>query len=137
VFFGDTTRLAALAHITSTCPEVAPIGWRLYTAYAVPVPAIGAYDEERELQITMDELGDQLSNFDDAIVMRKRVIKGDWPALRTASGREPPIDTPIPNLWNVGDGVREYGDGGMQACATTGRIVAERLLREIPARTAA
>jgi phytoene desaturase len=131
VFFGDTSRLAALAHVTSTCPEVAPIGWRLYTAYGVPVPAMGAYDAEAEIAQTLRELREQLSNFDDAKVMRTRLISGDWPAMRTACGLEAPMDTPFPNVWNVGDGVREYADGGMQASATTGRIVAERLLAQL------
>jgi hypothetical protein len=35
-------------------------------------------------------------------------------------------DTPLANLWNVGDSVLMPGDGGTQACAETGRLAAER-----------
>jgi phytoene dehydrogenase-like protein len=128
VFFADTTRLSALGHYTSTCPEVAPPGWRLYVAYAVPVPALGPFDEESEVAHTLAELRDECSGFDQARVLRTRVLSGDWPAQRAVAGREAPMETPLANVFNVGDGVRQYGDGGMQACAVTGRIVADRLL---------
>ena len=53
---------------------------------------------------------------------------GDWPAQRSVAGLDLPQETPIPNLYNVGDGVREYASGGVQACAETGKLVAERIL---------
>jgi phytoene desaturase len=128
VFFADTTRLSAIAHLTSSCPEVAPVGQRLYVAYAVPVPALGRYDAEAEIAHTLRELGEQLTGFDRARVLRVRLVEGDWPAQRAAAGREMPMQTPIPNVINVGDGVRMYGDGGTQACAVTGGLAADRLL---------
>ena len=39
-----------------------------------------------------------------------------------------PRNTPLDNLWNVGDGVKEYGDGGTQACAVTAKLVVEEIL---------
>ena len=57
-----------------------------------------------------------------------RVMRGDWPAQRSVAGLDLPQETPIPNLYNVGDGVREYASGGVQACAETGKLVAERIL---------
>jgi phytoene dehydrogenase-like protein len=128
VFFADTTRLSALGHYTSTCPEVAPPGWRLYVAYGVPVPALGPFDAETEVAHTLAELRAECSGFDQARVLRTRVLTGDWPAQRAIAGREAPMETPLENVFNVGDGVRHYGDGGMQACAVTGRLVADRLL---------
>jgi phytoene dehydrogenase-like protein len=136
VFFATTDRLAAVGHLTATCPEVAPPGWRLYVAYAAPVPALGPYDEQAELQATMRELHEQLAGFDRARVLRTRVISGDWPAMRTVAGRELPQATPIPNLHNVGDGVRDYGDGGMQSCAVTAIAVTDRVLAERSVRSA-
>ena len=55
-------------------------------------------------------------------------VRGDWPAQRSIAGLDLPQETPIPNLYNVGDGVREYASGGVQACAETGKLVAERIL---------
>ena len=52
-------------------------------------------------------------------------MSGDWPAARTCPGYNMPQETPIANLWNVGDSVIAYGDGGTQACAETGKKAAE------------
>jgi phytoene dehydrogenase-like protein len=128
MFFATTDRLAAIGHLTSTCPEVAPDGWRLYVAYAAPVPALSPFDEAAEVQATMRELREQLTEFDRAKVLRTRVIGGDWPAMRTVAGRELPQATPIANVHNVGDGVRGYGDGGMQSCAVTAITVSDQVL---------
>jgi hypothetical protein len=37
-------------------------------------------------------------------------------------------ETPLANLWHVGDAVKDYGDGGTQACAFTARLAAEKVL---------
>jgi len=136
VFFATTDRVAAIGHLTASATDVAPPGWRLYVVYAVPVPALGPYDEEAEVAATMAELREQLTDFDSARVLRTRVFRDDWPAQRTVAGRELPMQTPLANVVNVGDGVRDYGDGGMQACAVTGSRAADLLLARLitPAR---
>jgi phytoene desaturase len=40
--------------------------------------------------------------------------------------------TPIPNLWNVGDGVKEYANGGTTACAETAQLVVDRITAAFP-----
>jgi phytoene desaturase len=130
VFFADTTRLSAIAHLTSCCPEVAPPGWYLYVAYSVPVPALGAFDGQAEIDVTLAELAAQLPGWSEARVLRVRLVSGDWPAQRSVAGREAPIETPIENLYNVGDGVRQYADAGTQSCAVTADLVSRRLANE-------
>jgi hypothetical protein len=44
-----------------------------------------------------------------------------------------PSQTPIPNLWNVADAVKEYGNGGTTACAETAALVVNRLTQRYPA----
>jgi hypothetical protein len=92
------------------------------------VPALSAYDEQAEIATTLRELEQEMPPMAGARVLRVRMVKDDWPAQRAASGREAPMQTPIANVINVGDGVRLYGDGGTQACALTGRIAADRVL---------
>jgi phytoene desaturase len=53
-------------------------------------------------------------------------MRDEWPAQRSCSGFDMPQDTPLQNLWNVGDAVKDYGDGGTQACAYTGREAAKK-----------
>ena len=51
----------------------------------------------------------------------------EWPAQRSYAGYDMSQDTPFRNLWNVGDGVKDYGDGGTQACALTAKFAAEKI----------
>lgn len=129
VTFGITRRLCNMANLTATCPELAPQGWNLYVAYGVPVPAVGDFDEDEEVALTLADLRDQIRRFDErARILSVRVMRGDWPAQRSIAGRDLPRETPIANLWNVGDGVREYADGGVQACAESARLAVDAVL---------
>jgi hypothetical protein len=129
VTFGITRRLCNMANLTATCPELAPPGWNLYVAYGVPVPAVGDFDEEEEVALTLQDLRDQIKGFDGkARILSVRVMRGEWPAQRSVAGLDLPRETSLANLWNVGDGVREYADGGIQACAESARLAVEAVL---------
>ena len=133
VTFGKTRRLCNLGELTATCPELAPAGWYLYVAYAVPIPAIGDFDEATEIEASLQDLRDEFPGFAKAKMLSVRVMRGDWPAQRSCAGFDMPQDTPLPNLWHVGDAVKDYGDGGTQACAYTGREAALRALKLLDA----
>jgi phytoene dehydrogenase-like protein len=129
VTFGVTRRLCNMANLTATCPELAPAGWHLYVAYGVPKPAIGDFDERAEIDATLDDLRDEFPGFDsNAEIVSLKVMRGEWPAQRSIAGLDLPRETPLENLWNVGDGVRTYGSGGVQACAETAKLVVEEAL---------
>jgi phytoene dehydrogenase-like protein len=129
ITFGITRRLCNMANLTATCPELSPDGRHLYVAYGVPVPAIGEFDEDAEVAATLEDLRDNFPGFDArARILSIRVMRGEWPAQRSIAGLDLPRETGLENLWNVGDGVREYANGGIQACAETGKLVVERIL---------
>ncbi len=128
VTFGKTRRLCNMGELTATCPELAPPGWYQYVAYAVPRPAIGDFDEKAEIDESLADLRDLFPGFKDAKMLSVRVMKGDWPAQRSCAGFDMPQDTPLANLWHVGDAVKDYGEGGTQACAQTGREAAHKAL---------
>ena len=127
ITFGRTRRLCNMGELTATCPELAPDGWYQYVAYGVPRPALADFDEEKEIEHTLQDLRDEFPGFSDAKMLSVRVMRGDWPAQRSCAGFDMPQDTPIENLWQVGDGVKDYGDGGTQACALTAKWAAERV----------
>jgi len=54
---------------------------------------------------------------------QRSVVDGgaDAPAIREC-------ETGIEGLWCVGDAVKEYGNGGTQACAETAKIVTDAIL---------
>ncbi len=128
ITFGKTRRLCNMGELTATCPELAPAGWYQYVAYAVPKPAIGNFDADAEIEASLQDLRDIFPGFASAKMLSVRVMRGDWPAQRSCSGFDMSQDTPLANLWHVGDAVKDYGDGGTQACAFTGREASQKAL---------
>jgi phytoene desaturase len=128
ITFGRTRRLCNMGELTATCPELAPAGWYQYVAYAVPKPAIGDFDEKSEVEASLQDLRDEFPAFDQAKMLSIRVMRGDWPAQRSCAGYDMRQDTPLKNLWHVGDAVKDYGDGGTQACAYTARVASQRAM---------
>jgi len=128
ITFANTERLCNLGELTATCPEMAPPGWHLYVAYVVPKPALGDFDEKAETELGLQDLRNEFPGFDGAKILSIRVMRGEWPAQRSCAGFDLPQETPVPNLWNVGDAVKDYGGGGTQACMETGREAAHKAL---------
>jgi len=134
VTFGKTRRLCNMANLSATCPELAPPGWNLYVAYAVPVPALGDFDSDAEVALALEDLREQFPNFGQAKILSIRVMRDDWPAQRSCAGYDLPRETGIEGLWCVGDAVKQYGNGGTQACAETAKLVSDTILsrRRVP-----
>ena len=135
VTFGRTERLCNMGELTATCPELAPPGWRQYVAYAVPKPAIGDFDEKAEVEAALSDLRALFPGFAVAKMLSVRVMRGEWPAQRACAGFDLPQDTPLANLWHVGDAVKDYGDGGTQACAFNAREATRKALARLDAQT--
>lgn len=131
--FAKSRRLAYIANFTELCPEMAPDGWNLYVGGAIPEPSVGEFDADSEVELVMADLADAIPNFDTRTkVLSVNVTRGGWPPQRAVAGFDLPNTTPIDGLWNVGDGVKEYANGGTTACAETAKIVAERVFEEFP-----
>lgn len=131
--FAKTRRLAYMANFTDICPEMAPEGWHLYVATAVPSPAIGDFDAESETDLLYADIHDVIPDFDTrARVLSVEVTRDDWPPQRAVAGFDLYHTTPIANLWNVGDGVKEYGNGGTTACAETAQLVTAEIVAKYP-----
>jgi phytoene desaturase len=125
--FAKTRRMCYVANFTATCPEMAPEGWHLYNGTSVPVPATGGFDEAEEIALLHEDLHEQIPGFADARVLSTSVWRDGWPPQRAVAGFDLPHTTPIANLWNVGDAVKEYANGGTTACAETAAMVVEEL----------
>ena len=128
ITIANTERLCNLWELTATCPEMAPPGWYLYVAYVVPKPALGDFDEKAETELGLQDLRNEFPDFDGARILSIRVMRDEWPAQRSCAGFDLPQETPVSNLWNVGDAVKDYGGGGTQACIDTGREAAHKAL---------
>ena len=60
------------------------------------------------------------------------ITRDGWPPQRAVAGFDLPNTTPIRNLWNVGDGVKEYANGGTTACAETAKLVVQQIAERYP-----
>jgi phytoene dehydrogenase-like protein len=132
--FARTRRLCYVANFTGTCPEMAPAGWHLYAGTSVPQPSVGQFDDTAETDLLLDDLREQIPGFGQARILSTVITRDGWPPQRAVAGSDLPNTTPIPNLWNVGDGVKEYANGGTTACAETAKLVVEQIARQYPAR---
>jgi phytoene desaturase len=126
--FAKSRRLAYVSNFTDVCPEMAPEGWNLYVGTAVPKPSVGDFDEDSETELLLADLRDEIDNFDQrARILNIAVTRDGWPPQRAVAGFDLPHDTPFTGLWNVGDGVKEYANGGTTACAETAQLVVEEI----------
>lgn len=130
--FAKSRRLAYMANFTDLCPEMAPPGWNLYAATAVPRPAVGDFDNDAELALLWKDIREHIPDFDaKARVLSVVITRDAWPPQRAVAGFDLTPETPLPNLWNLGDGVKEYANGGTTACAETSKLVVERVLERL------
>jgi phytoene desaturase len=126
--FAKSRRLAYVANFTDLCPEMAPAGWNLYVGTAVPKPSVGDFDEKAETELLLADLRDEIAGFDErARILNIAVTRDGWPPQRAVAGFDLPRDTPFEGLWNVGDAVKEYANGGTTACAETAQLVADQI----------
>jgi phytoene dehydrogenase-like protein len=126
--FATSRRLAYIANFTDSCPEMAPEGWNLYVGTGVPKPSVGHFDEEAEYALLLEDLRETIPGFDErARILSQVTTKDGWPPQRAVAGFDMSHDTPIAGLWNVGDAVKEYANGGTTACAETAEIVAGKI----------
>lgn len=134
--FASTRRLAYIASFADVCPEMSQPGWNLYAGTAVPSPAVGDFDEAAETQLLLEDLRSVIDGFDDqARILSTVVTRDDWPPQRAVAGFDLPRQTPVRGLWNVGDAVKEYANGGTTACAETAELVVEEIVASIRPRS--
>lgn len=126
--FAKSRRLAYIANFTDLCPEMAPEGWNLYVGTAVPEPAVGDFDEAAETELLFEDLREHVPGFDQrARILSTTITRDGWPPQRAVAGYDLPHTTPLAGLWNVGDAVKEYANGGTTACAETAEIVVDEI----------
>lgn len=126
--FGNTRNLIYLEIPSLISPRVSPPGRFLHTAYGAPADAANA-DLKAELQNTLDELD---ANFPGRLDGAKFLVtarhSGQSPGMHRWAGHMMPVSTPIPNLYNVGDGCTPPGTIGTEGAAGSAREVAKLIL---------
>ena len=130
-----TQRLMGVSEMTLLCPQLAPPGKHLYVAYAAPPSTLEPCDFRREADLIMQDLSDNIPGFDKyGEVLHMACFRGDWPIMRNLpylGYSAIPRKTPVDNLYNVGDGVGPFWDGGSGGPARAARVVADDIKARI------
>ncbi|MFQ5825968.1 MAG: phytoene desaturase family protein [Dehalococcoidia bacterium] len=127
----DARRVFCLMQYSTYCPEMAPKGKHLLEAAAFLTSAEPPYDLDKEIELCLQDLRDNIPNFDKyGQVLRVNCYHGYWGLMRTWAGyTNLPVVTPIEGLYNAGDNVAPSGWWGSSAAVKSGRMVAEDIIR--------
>lgn len=129
-----TPQLSYAANFSAPELKRCPTGWNLYIAACTPRPTtFGEFDLDREVDLLKRDVKSLFPGFEQhARILDVDVTAHDWPAQRAVTGFDFPNQTPIANLWDVGDGTKPWGDAGTASCAETAKIVVEDILARYP-----
>ncbi|NQT72726.1 MAG: NAD(P)/FAD-dependent oxidoreductase [Chloroflexi bacterium] len=128
----DTRRKVSWSVPTMMWPEHAPNGKHLLHGFAVPRSTLD-YDPKEEHDIFMQDLMDVFPDFKKCggQLLLRRNFCGEWPCTRAWQGYDVTQETPIENLYNVGDGAKPEGWIVGSGAAESGRIVARKIMERI------
>jgi phytoene desaturase len=132
LFTPDAQRTEAWSPTSLFWPEDAPDGKHVIEGYAVPLSS-DRFDPREEYEVFQQDLKETFPLFEECggQVLLARRFCGDWPVNRCFQGYDPPQETPVALLYNVGDGVKPSGWVGASGAAASGRWVAEDVKRKV------
>ena len=126
--FGNNKNLIYLEIPSLISPRLAPEGKYLHTAYGAPRDATNA-DLKADMQTTLAELK---SNFPGQLEGAEYLVRarhhGQSPGMHRWAGHMLPVETSIPNLFNVGDGSTTPGTIGTEGAASSAREAVRQIL---------
>ncbi len=132
-----TRRLAAVLPMTSSCPELAPPGQHLLFVSGVPETFEVQSIPEVEQELLLLDLKEQFPLFEKhgrVLKMAHKGIDDELPGERTGVDRMMTVETPLSNVYNVGDAVCSSGLVGTLGSAESGKRVAEIIRKRFKAR---
>jgi phytoene desaturase len=132
--FGNTRNLIYLEIPSIISPRLAPAGQFLHTAYGAPADAARP-DLKTEAANALKELED---NFPGALEGARFLVRarhaGASPGMHRWPGFMMPVETPVQNLFNVGDGATPPGTIGTEGAAASAKAAVEMILAQSRAR---
>ncbi|MFX0188598.1 MAG: phytoene desaturase family protein [Candidatus Hodarchaeota archaeon] len=121
-------RIKTVIPISNICPELVPPGQHLIYTSAKHETTLHPMDVKYEIQQIKRDIKEFYPDFEKYgrfIKMRACGIINEWPEGRTWLGYGMPLETPIPNLFNVGDSCVAPGLIGTPGSVESGYRVAD------------
>lgn len=123
-------RITSVVPMTNISPQLAPPGQHLTFCFGGPQTSEVHMDPEVEQAQCLKDIKEHFPLFEKQgriLRMWSKDIDDDLPEMRTRVGLGMPVETPIGNLYNVGDGCPAFGYTGSNAAAESGKRVAETI----------
>lgn len=123
-------RIVTAVPMTAHCPDLAPKGQHMMVVWGTPASCLHHVNKEEEAKANLEDIREVFTDFDKhgrILRMDVRDIDDDFPALRSWMGYDMPQQTPIPNLYHVGDAVKPFGWEGLAACTKGARLIADEV----------
>jgi len=127
-------RITSVVPLSNISPHFAPPGQYLTFCFCGPLTNEVHMSPESEKEQILLDLKEQFPLFEKHGRVLKMVYKDvddDLPEMRARCGEGLPTDTPITNLYNVGDGCSTYGYSGSNLATASGKRVAEAIRSSI------
>ncbi len=115
-------RITSTIPLSSVSPQLAPPGQHLLFAFGSPVSCEVHMDKEVEQDQILRDLKEQFPLFEKhgrILKFDSRDIDDDLPEMRARVGEGMSVETPVKNLYNVGDACPTMGYTGSNAAAET------------------
>ncbi|MFX1445646.1 MAG: phytoene desaturase family protein [Promethearchaeota archaeon] len=121
-------RIKTVIPISNICPELVPPGQHLFYTSAKSESTLHPMDVKYEMQQVKRDIREFYPDFEKngrILKMRACGIINEWPESRTWLGYGMPLETPISNLFNVGDSCIAPGLIGTPGSVESGYRVAD------------
>lgn len=121
-------RLGAAIPMSNISPELAPPGQHLMFAFGMPVSNEVHMNFEVEREQCLLDIKEQFPLFEKygrILKFIQRDMDDDMPLMKTRVGLYMPVETPVRNLYNVGDGIQAPGCVAGTAATENAKRVAE------------
>ncbi len=134
VVITGTNAIVTGVTLTLHSDEIGPPGKHLLWTCGTPINCTDHVDKEEEIRRNEEDMAKAFPLYRKHGRVLKWVVKDiddDLPVMRTWPGYDLPVYTPISNLYDVGDGVKEPGWCGSPACAKSAWMVVDLVRKRI------
>jgi len=125
-------RIVTGVPLTNICPEWAPDGKHLMAFYGTPKSCLKPMDKEDERRANMADVRALFPDFEEKggrfLDVQLRDIDDPDVVARTWPGYNMPVQTSLPNLYNVGDACAPKGFIATPAAAKSARLAVDDIL---------
>ncbi|MBL8645358.1 MAG: NAD(P)/FAD-dependent oxidoreductase [Rhodospirillaceae bacterium] len=125
-------RIVTAVPLTNICPEWAPDGKHLMSFYATPKSCLQPLDKDDEIKANTEDIHDIFPDFEKKggriLDIQLRDITDADVVARSWPGYNMPVQTSVPNLFNVGDACGPAGFIATPAAAMSARLAADHIL---------